>query len=215
MIEAVVFDLDGVLIDSESACFRLAADLVDVAGGRLERAEYQRFVGVAPTEFWSWLRETYSLPDPLEDLLAYKESRLLDWYRAPAWMPEAPEQIRSLMEAGVPVAVASSSPRMFIESALVASGLADRIGAVVSVDDPKVEHPKPAPDVYLEACALLGSKPTASAAVEDSPTGAMAAIQAGMRVFVVATEWTDGAEFPASVERIEDLGHLGPRLGLS
>lgn len=214
MIDAVVFDLDGVLVDSESACYRLAAELAGRSGGHLSRADYARFVGVAPSEFWSWLRDVYGLNQSLERLLAYKEQRLLDSYRAPAWMPGAVEQLRALADAGLPLGIASSSPRVFIEAAMRASGLLGYLDAVVSVDDPEVERPKPAPDVYLEACTRLGTEPAATAAVEDSPTGALAAASARMKVFVVANEWTEEALFPSGVERLGSLGELSTALGI-
>lgn len=213
-MDAVVFDLDGVLVDSETACYRLAAELAGGSGGDLDRADYARFVGVSPGEFWSWLREVYGLNQSLERLLAYKEQRLLGSYRTPEWMPGAAEQLRALADAGMPLGIASSSPRVFIEAAMRASDVWGRLDAVVSVDDPEVERPKPAPDVYLEACTRLGVEPSAAAAVEDSPTGALAAIRAGMTVLVVANEWTEEAPFPAGVERLGSLSELSSALGI-
>jgi HAD superfamily hydrolase (TIGR01509 family) len=95
-------------------------------------------------------------------------------------MPGAPELVAALRAAGIPVGVASNSPRDFLDRVLATSGMAGRFDVTVAGDE--VVRPKPEPDVYLAACAALGAEPAAAVALEDSPTGAAAAKAAGMTV---------------------------------
>jgi HAD superfamily hydrolase (TIGR01509 family) len=109
--------------------------------------------------------------------------------------PGALELLERLIGAGVPVAVASNSQREFVQRTLSSAGLLDgRFATVVSVED--VEHPKPAPDIYLEACRRLGAEPGACVALEDSPTGVAAAAAAGM--YVIGVPYFTGAQLPGS-----------------
>jgi HAD superfamily hydrolase (TIGR01509 family) len=109
--------------------------------------------------------------------------------------PGALELLERLADAGVPVAVASNSQREFVQRTLGGAGLLDgRFATVVSVED--VAHPKPAPDIYLEACRRLGAEPGACAALEDSPTGVASAAAAGM--YVVGVPYFAGGELPGS-----------------
>jgi beta-phosphoglucomutase-like phosphatase (HAD superfamily) len=123
--------------------------------------------------------------------------------------PGALELLERLAEADVPVAVASNSQREFVQRTLSGAGLIPRarsrdgwVGgdaygqfvSVVSVED--VEHPKPAPDIYLEACRRLGAEPRECAALEDSATGVAAARAAGM--YVIGVPYFAGGELPGS-----------------
>jgi HAD superfamily hydrolase (TIGR01509 family) len=109
--------------------------------------------------------------------------------------PGALELLGRLAGAGVPVAVASNSQREFVERTLGGAGLLDgRFATVVSVED--VANPKPAPDIYLEACRRLSAEPGACVALEDSPTGVTAAAAAGM--YVVGVPYFAGEELPGS-----------------
>ncbi|MGH2787790.1 MAG: HAD family hydrolase [Actinomycetota bacterium] len=204
----VVFDLDGVLVDSERVCYELALRVAREAGADLPESAYAQFVGAAPSEFWAWMRDHFALKETTEQLLDNKQGELLEWYRTPVWMPGAMRLVESLTDAGVPCAVASSSPRSFIEAALSAGSLEARIRVVVSVDDPDLVRPKPNPDVYLQACRKLRIEPARCVAIEDSPTGALAAQSAGLRVIVAPNEWTRGESFPSAVERVEGLEAL-------
>lgn len=102
--------------------------------------------------------------------------------------PGARRLVRELRAAGVPIGVASNSPRELVALALGVAGLDDAFDAVLTADD--VAHPKPAPDVYLAGCAALGADPARSIALEDSHTGVGAAVAAGM--FVVGIPSLEG-----------------------
>lgn len=207
----VVFDLDGLLVDSERACYESALRVAREIGDDLPESAYARFVGAAPAEFWAWMRDRFALKESTEHLLDHKQRELLEWYRAPVWMPGAISLMKALTDAGIPCAIASSSPRRYIEAAVSAVNMEARLGAVVSVDDPDVARPKPYPDVYLQACRKLRIEPARCIAIEDSPIGAVAALSAGLRVIVVPNEWTRAESFPSGVERVDGLDALTAR----
>jgi len=108
--------------------------------------------------------------------------------------PGALELLEALRAKGTPVGLASNSFRAFVDAALASARLADRFDSVLSFEE--VEHPKPAPDVYLESCARLGGDPRESVALEDSPTGVAAAVASGM--FVVGVPSLEGVDLGAA-----------------
>ena len=187
MARAVIFDCDGVLVDSEphSAVAWVAAlgryghrvSAADVATctGLGYAATYARLAAVAPEA---------PLPAP-EDLAPEVLAALAASFdRGLLVFPDAAACVTSLAFDGVPLAVASTSRRDRLDLTLERSGLARYFQATVAGDE--VAHGKPAPDVYLAAAELLGVPPSACLAVEDTGHGAAAALAAGMRVVGVA-----------------------------
>ncbi len=189
---AAVFDNDGLLLDTEEAWTR-AEETLFARRGRVFTLEHKRsLIGsarvAAAVKLEAMLErdgEGEALMDELHELV------MEEALAGVAPRPGALRLLELLAGAGVPVAVASNSPREFLERTLNGAGLLDgRFAAVVSVED--VTHPKPAPDIYLEACRRMGVEPTACAALEDSTTGVAAAAAAGMYVIGVPY-FADGA----------------------
>jgi HAD superfamily hydrolase (TIGR01509 family) len=108
--------------------------------------------------------------------------------------PGAVELVDALLDAGIPIAVASNSPRDFLDTVLATAGMADRFTITVAGDE--IPNPKPAPDIYLEACRRLGADPARSVGLEDSPTGAAAAKAAGLTV--IGVPYLADMEIPAA-----------------
>jgi HAD superfamily hydrolase (TIGR01509 family) len=178
VIEAVVFDMDGVLIESEEVWDAVRAVYVRERGGRYD-AEIQRaMMGMSSPEWSRYLHETAGVPQSPEEINAEVVRRLLETYRTHLpLMPGAVDAVRRLAER-YPLAVASSSNRPVIDAVLEIAGLAQYFDATVSSEE--VPRGKPAPDVYLEAARRLGIAPERCAAVEDSHGGIRAAKAAGM-----------------------------------
>ncbi len=128
--------------------------------------------------------------------------------------PGARRLLERLSEAGIPLALASNSEREFVQRTLESAGLFPDgpFAAVVSAND--VEHPKPAPDIYLEACRLLGVSATEAVALEDSPIGVASAAAAGM--FVIAVPYFAGTELAGASMQADSLGEraVAQALGL-
>lgn len=187
---AVVLDCDGLLVDTEPSWEQAEAELFDRRGLRYGDVERQAFLGVSVRDSAAMMARRFGEPgrtDALYDeLLEAVEELLRQETRA---LPGAADLVDGLLARGVPVAVASNSPRPVVELSLDRSGLAGRFHAVVTADD--VANPKPAPDPYLLACRLLGADPGSAVAFEDSATGLAAARAAGLATVAVPTHGTE------------------------
>ena len=183
MTAAVVFDMDGVIVDSEQVWDEVREQYTVEAGGRYSQTATRAMMGMSSTEWSTYMAEELALPGSPEEINAAIVQRMLARYgEAPPLIYGAVDVVRSIAEA-VPVAIASSSNPELIDLVLRAAGLADVVRDAVSSQE--VPRGKPSPDVYLEAARRLGVDPTRSTAVEDSHNGIRSAKDAGMRVFAV------------------------------
>jgi HAD superfamily hydrolase (TIGR01509 family) len=199
----VVFDNDGLLLDTEDAWTR-AEETLFARRGRVFTVEHKRsLIGTARVAAAMKLEAMLDLAGEGEALMDELHGLVMEEALAGVEpRPGAVELLERLVGAGVPVAVASNSQREFVERTLASAGLHSAFDdgahgpfdAVVSVDD--VAHPKPAPDIYLEACRRLGVAPGECAALEDSATGVAAAAAAGM--YVIGVPYFAGAALPGS-----------------
>ena len=191
LYEAVVFDMDGVLADSEPVYFAAMQAVLAPFGHEVTEADQRAVMGHSIEDTWAYLRTTFSLEGPLDALeLAYDQEliRRLALLHEP--LPGVRELIAVLRERNVPIAVASSSLPSWIEALLGGLGLSDAFDALVSAT--MVAHPKPAPDIYVEAAQRLGKAPRHCIAIEDTPTGLASAKAAGMltvQVRAASTAW--------------------------
>jgi len=183
VIDAVVFDNDNVLIDSEELWAEAREAITREHGGRWRETAQQEMMGMSSTEWSRWLHEELGVqlePKAISDAVVERlDAVYRDHLRL---MPGAAAAVERTAERW-PLALASSSNRPLIELALELSGLAEHFRAVASSEE--VARGKPAPDVYLEAARQLGVEPQRCAAVEDSTNGLLSARAAGMRVIAV------------------------------
>jgi HAD superfamily hydrolase (TIGR01509 family) len=183
VIEAVVFDLDGVLIQSEEVWDQVREQYVRERGGRYD-AEIQRaMMGMSSTEWSRYLHDAAGVPEEPAAINDEVVRLMLDRYREHLpLIPGAREAVLRLAQ-DFTLGLASSSNRSIIDGVLEAAGLSDAFAATVSSEE--VAHGKPAPDVYLEAVRRLGVPPDRSAAIEDSHGGIRSAKAAGLRVLAI------------------------------
>ena len=183
MIEAVVFDLDGVLLDSEELWDRAREELAHERGGRWHDRAQRDMMGMSSTEWSRYMADVIGLPEPPEEINREVVRRLTDLYREelPS-IPGAREAVERLADRW-PLGLASSSNRELIDLVLELLGVEQLFTATVSSEE--VARGKPAPDVYLEAARRLGVDPARAAAVEDSQNGILSAKRAGMRVIAI------------------------------
>ena len=183
MTEAVVFDLDGVIVDSEQVWDEVRAEYARETGGRYGPDAARAMMGMSSTEWSGYMAEALGVPRTPEQINADVVERMLTRYgTSPPLIEGAVEVVRRVAERW-PVAIASSSNVELIEVVLAATGLADVVREAVSSE--QVARGKPAPDVYLEAARRLEVAPGHCAAVEDSHNGIRSAKAAGMRVFAI------------------------------
>jgi HAD superfamily hydrolase (TIGR01509 family) len=183
VIEAVVFDLDGVLIASEEVWDAVRERYVRERGGRYHAEVQRAMMGMSAPEWSRFLHEDAGVPDEPEVINRDVVVRMLESYRRELpLLPGAVEAVRRVA-AALPLGLASSSNRLIFEEVLELAGLTDCFRATVSSEE--VERGKPAPDVYFEAARRLGVEPASCAAVEDSHAGIRSAKGAGMRVIAI------------------------------
>ena len=206
-VEAVVFDLDGVLVDSEHVWDEVREALARERGGRWHDRAQADMMGMSSTEWSRYMRDVIGLSDSPDEINREVVRRMQASYAEDLPLIDgAVEAVRRL--AGFRLAVASSSNRPLIDAVLSETGLGELFEVTVSSEE--VPRGKPAPDVYLEAARRLGVRPSGCAAVEDSANGIRAAYAAGMHVVAVpnrryppppeSLELTD-----AVLESVEDL----------
>jgi HAD superfamily hydrolase (TIGR01509 family) len=183
VIEAVVFDLDGVLIDSEHVWDEARRSLAEERGGRWTENASRDMMGMSSLEWSRYMRDDIGIDEPPEEISAEVVRRLERIYRDQLPLVEGAVEAVERVAARWPVALASSSNRELIDLVLELSGLARFFAATVSSEE--VERGKPAPDVYLEAARRLGVAPERCVAVEDSENGILSARAAGMRVVAI------------------------------
>lgn len=205
--EAVIFDMDGVLIDSEPLHFAVLTEVLAAVGHTLTRAENEEFIGTTTEAMFSTLIARHALPGTVRDYETRYDVgvlRVLQEPHAPA--PGVTALVERLRERGVRLAVASSSRKLWVEATLRALGLTDTFGVVIAGDD--VEHGKPDPAIYLLAARRLGVAPDRCLAIEDSPNGVQSARAAGMRVLGIRTEYTAHLHLDGVVRTVDSLADL-------
>ena len=183
IITAVVFDMDGVLIQSEEVWDEVREAYVRERGGRYDAEVQRAMMGMSSTEWSAYLHQTAGVPDTPAEINAEVVRRMLAAYESHLpLIPGAREAVERLA-GSFALAVASSSNRPLIDAVLDVAGIARHFAATVSSEE--VARGKPAPDVYVEAARRLGVEPQACAAVEDSHGGIRSAKAAGMRVLAI------------------------------
>ena len=183
MIEAVVFDLDGVIVDSEHVWDAVRQELAEERGGTWQDQASRDMMGMSSPEWSRYMHDVIGLSEPPEEINAEVVRRLEALYREEIpLLPGAVEAVQALA-ARWPLGLASSSNRELIDLVLETSGLDRWFKATVSSEE--VPRGKPAPDVYLEAASRLGVDSRRCAAVEDSENGIRSAKDAGMRVIAI------------------------------
>lgn len=210
MIDAVVFDLDGLLLDTEQVWDEVRERLVRERGGRWHDGAQADMMGMSSTEWSAYLHDELGLAEPPEELNRIVVERMEERYRQQLPLVDgAVEAVRRLAERW-PLGLASSSNRPLIDLALDLMGVAELFRATVSSEE--VDRGKPAPDVYLEAARRLGIKPENTVAVEDSASGIRSAKAAGMAVIAVPNAHfpPPGAVLELADVRLESLAGLTP-----
>lgn len=212
MPAAIVFDLDGVLIDSEQRWNGAKEALVREAGGRWREEAPTVMMGMSSPEWAAYLRDDLAVPLEVDEISREVVRRMEEGYRqALPLLPGASEAVRALA-ARWPLGLASSANRELIDLVLELAGFGDAFHVTVSSEE--VERGKPAPDVYLAAARGLGVEAAGCVAVEDSSNGLRSAAAAGMTVIAVPNPHYPPAADALSLAAIavEGVGAVTPGL---
>ena len=217
MIEAVVFDLDGVIVDSEQLWDDTRRRLAEERGGRWTETASRDMMGMSSVEWSRYMHDVIGLAEPPDEISGEVVRRLEDVYREELPLLEGAVAAVERLARRWPLGLASSSNRELIDLVLELSGLERHFRASVSSEE--VARGKPAPDVYLEAARRVGVAAERCAAIEDSHNGIRSAKAAGMRVVAIPNpRFPPGEETLAAADVVLDsLAELTPDLvsGLS
>jgi HAD superfamily hydrolase (TIGR01509 family) len=200
----VVFDLDGVIVDSEPTHEWATDEYLAGLGATVDQRLRDDMMGRRVRELTDAIAAR--LGRPPEEVLAERETifwRLLRDGTGLEPMPGLRQALARLTDAGLPLAVATSGARAFAEHVLERLGVRGAFKAVISGED--VVHGKPHPEIYLRAASLLGADPADCAAIEDTFHGVAAARAAGMRVVAVPNALTAAMDFSAADAVVDDL----------
>ena len=209
-VRAVLFDMDGVLLDTERFYTEVTQEIVGRYGKTFDWSLKQNMVGRPAIESARYLVDALDLPFTPEAYLAERESGLRERMPNADEMPGARALTEGLRAAGIPIAVATSSTRDFFALKTQRHGdwFAD-FDAIVVGDDPRVAKGKPAPDIFLVAAEEIGATPGDCAVVEDSPAGVQAAHAAGMQAIGVPYPGLDPEKLAAADLRLTSLEEIG------
>lgn len=206
-VEALVFDLDGLIVDTEAPAFESWRSIYSQHGAELELALWQAEIGTSSV--FDAVAHLESLTGRALDreALLQKRQQLKDTLSRDArLMPGVQALVDAAEQSGLRLGVASSSEREWVVGWLERTGLLRRFRCVRTRDD--VALPKPAPDLYRSVAECLGVAPERCLALEDSPNGLRAALAAGMRCVVVPTPLTAGLDFAGAALELAALSDL-------
>ncbi|HEX6674514.1 MAG TPA: HAD family phosphatase [Actinomycetes bacterium] len=205
-LEAIVFDLDGVLIEGEEVWDQVRQELARERGGRWGDDAQAAMMGMSSPEWSRYMADELGVPMTPAAINDEVVERVIARYARELPLVDGAVEVVGALARRWPLGLASSANRPVIDFVLDRSGMAGSFRATVSSEE--VAHGKPAPDVYLEAAARLGADPERCAAVEDSANGLRAATAAGMRVVAIPNR-----RFPPAQELVDaaDLAVTGLR----
>lgn len=183
IIQAVVFDLDGVIIDSEQIWDQVRESLVKERGGRWSGQAQRDMMGMSSLEWSRYMHDVLGLSASPEDISAEIVRRIEGIYRHKLPLLKGAVQAVNRLADRWPLAVASSSNRQLIDLVLTLAELTRCFSVTISSEE--VKRGKPEPDVYIEAARRLGVEPTHCVAIEDSENGLLSATAAGMRTIAI------------------------------
>jgi HAD superfamily hydrolase (TIGR01509 family) len=215
--EALVFDFDGLILDTELPALRAWQEVYEQHGVALDEDIWCRFIGTGSSIFdlYAYLEELIGQPVERDAILPRRRERMLELLAVETIRPGVEAWLDEADRRRLGLAVASSSPRDWVEEHLARLGLRERFGPVFGRDD--VGVPKPAPDLYVAATGALGVAPERALAIEDSPRGAESARLAGLYCVAVPNQITrrltfDHADLVVDSLAVTNLAEVERRL---
>ncbi|HEX7450715.1 MAG TPA: HAD family phosphatase [Polyangiaceae bacterium] len=203
-LTAVIFDMDGVVLDSQAAANRALVEAAAKHGVRLNVSELEDLVGASELQFWSYVKDRYRLPQPVELYAgSYDEDREIASYDQTLLSPGLLELLAELREAGLHTALATSGSRKRMNAVIDLYGLAPWLDVALCREDAARE--KPAPDLFLAVVSALRVPPKTCLAIEDSARGIAAARAAGMCVLGFGAYCVSDAHLAEADARIDSF----------
>tara|TARA_B100001123_G_scaffold53098_4_gene55748 strand:- start:36 stop:701 length:666 start_codon:yes stop_codon:yes gene_type:complete len=208
MIDSVVFDFDGVIIDTETPQFKTWSEVFHEHGVKLDRRLWQKIIGGGTVRFdaFEHLQNLAGRDLNRDIVFESKSERYAKRIRESPTLPGVERYIEDARKLGFKIGVASSSSKEWVEGLLESRGLLRYFDCVVCRDH--VENVKPNPELYLKAISLLGSSPERAVAIEDSYNGLTSAKNAGMYCIVVTNPMTKDMIFDRADFKLDALSEI-------
>ena len=206
---AVIFDMDGVIVDSEKVYQEIERQMYDDLGIPVTPEEQRLFIGAAERSMWQYMKDKYQMDAETDFLVKEERARLLSQLDLPGSIPLMPgirELLEALVQDGIPALVASSSSREIIEKVLRVNDIRHFFKDITGGDD--VLHSKPAPDIFLKTASKAGTVPGRCLVIEDSENGIRAARSAGMKVIALLNHYSGGLDLSEATRIIHALHEL-------
>ena len=211
-MKAVIFDLDGVLIDSEPLHAMADSLILKESGVVAPENYFDRFVGWTSKAMWEEIKKDYNITPSAEELMELQLPLKLKLLQESDYEPVSGiiELLKRLKKMDIPMAIASSSPRQFIEA--VIEKIEIKKFFTVWLSGEEVAHSKPEPDIYFKVAELLAVNPNECIVIEDSTSGIIAAKRAGMRCIGYKNPNSGNQDLSGAeliVNKIEEIGFTG------
>jgi HAD superfamily hydrolase (TIGR01509 family) len=206
---AVIFDMDGVIVDSERVYMEIERQMYDDLEIPVSQDEHHLFIGAAERSMWQYMKEKYHVDAEMDFLVKEERTRFLSQLDQPGKIPLMPgllELLEALTIEGIPALVASSSSREIIEKVLHVNSIRHFFKDITGGDE--VIHSKPAPDIFLETASKAGIIPELCLVIEDSENGVLAARSAGMKVVALVNHYSGGLDLSEADKTILALHEL-------
>ena len=215
MINAVIFDMDGVLIDSEPEYMEMNRRLFSELGIDFENSDFNQYVGMSSFKMWSGIKERYGLVQDVKDLIETERKQMFDILssgKISEPVKGIPELLKELRQNEIVLNVASSSAKINIELILNKLDLTKYFNFIVSGEE--VKYGKPAPDIFLMVSDKCGIPPGKCLVIEDSSNGVTAAKSAGMKCIGFTNSGTNfqdlsGADFNVTDFNNDNIRRIG------
>jgi len=206
-MDAVIFDVDGVLTDSEPLHLEAVNRVLAPLGVNLSEEENKKFLGLDDGQFWERLSSMFDLNEDIPTLAAQRIDEVIKLIREGiVTLPGVPEFITGCVMRGLSLAVASSSPQKVVHATLDELGLAKTFKVALSGDD--VKKAKPDPAIFLKAASSLGVPPKRCMVIEDSPNGILAARRADMFTVAVYNSYNFDLDLSVADSIFSGLNHF-------
>ena len=209
-ISAVIYDMDGLLLDTEVFYTEVTQQIVGRYGKIFDWSVKSKMIGRPAMDSARILVQALDLPITPEQYLEERERLLIERFPHTQAKPGAQRLVRHLAGYGIPQAVATSSKRFFFELKTQHHDWFDLFDCVVTIDDPSVKQGKPAPDIFLVAAERLQADPSECLVFEDAPSGMQAALAAEMAVVVVPDPDMDRAHYQAAHQVLSSIDDFEP-----
>ncbi|MGH9307057.1 MAG: HAD family hydrolase [Acidimicrobiales bacterium] len=206
----MIFDFDGLMVDSETISARAVVDFMSERGARVRMAEFAHLFGATGADQDRQWRELFARwlgPDVDTGLIEAQLAEVVEGAKAEARLiPAAVELAERARSVGIKVGLATGKARPLLDADLGRHGLEYLFDAVITADE--VPRGKPAPDIFIELARRLGADPTECLVLEDSAPGCLAGLEAGMTVVACPNPVTAGQTFPPGVSKVSSLAEI-------